>query len=133
MKTDFIPEQLREKDAFVAEHVFNITGKNGVKISECQAAIDRINSDTSFPDCIAEDYQIGQAMPQFPKFCTDPAASDALDDSILKKLEGRNIESSFYNGCHHLACEIMARKIITAEHPDKKICRVLFAEALFKK
>ena len=62
-----------------------------------------------------------------PHYTTDAAASDALDDAILKKLAPENLVV-WFDGENYW----MMSRNADAKHPDKKICRALFAQKLFK-
>lgn len=130
MKTPI--EQLREKDAWIAEHVF---GWKWYLFSDhiCQLEAPSnwqerhggnpvdIPRDTDEKDTTSVD-----------EYTTDPAASDALDDKILEKLDGGYAIFRRKNGSFHMTGN-RNQKFIEAEHHDKKICRVLFAEKLFGK
>lgn len=151
MKTDFTPEQLREKDAFVADRVFGLKIKsafiyssivpNEFTTSDLILALGK-EKRTLIKSSLKQAVEDGSVLVvlkgrtrrptkykgQFPRFCTDPTASDALDDAIFKELRGNTLCIWFRDGeyCYHSVK-------ISVKHPDKKICRVLFAEKLWSK
>ncbi len=137
----YTPEQLREKDAWIAEHVF------GAKWFHCrhpESSEDRrdfivMPKDSCEFLAYKEIYGEGRKYKRnkikthwVEKFTTDPAASDALDDKILEKLRSSGDGVTAYCDDGLIYMESRNRNWIEAEHPDKKICRVLFAEKLWR-
>lgn len=124
-------KQLRELDAWIAEHVmgwkrmtwhqhFKTRGlPNGKELTSYWH-----NKDGSIAADFCGECDCGKVDTSF-KPTTDPAASDALDDAILKKCELYVVD--FDEGVFRMNAGKAA-----AEHPDKKICRALFARQLFK-
>jgi len=112
MKTNVTNEELRELDCEIECIVFGRT--------DCKAT----------GDCFGSiEYDSDKMPPRM--FTTDAAASDALDDAILKKLKGKfDGYKTWFTGINHIYQCVNGKRF--AEHPDKKVCRALFAKQLFK-
>lgn len=105
--------ELRELDAWIAEHVMNR--------KDAEYCTDGL-----VPEVI---------IPGFGLFhpTTDPAANDAVDDAIIERLSG-NLES--YSVRKNADGNFIFRAIYKGEEfvaydLEKKICRALFAQKLF--
>lgn len=109
------PEEMRKLDVFCAE----ILGR---------CVFVENPADNSL--CNKCGQNVWYEMHQIPSVTTDPAASDALDDAILKKFgyEGYSAWVS-ENGTYIMrSCEDHE----VESSPDKKICRALFARKLWE-
>jgi hypothetical protein len=63
---------------------------------------------------------------------TDPAASDALEDKILSEMAGLKYDIYFQGNQYVIGWVLVSNGVRhSVSHPDKKICRVLFALKLF--
>lgn len=114
------PQQLRERDAWIAEHVMGWVIYKTVD--------DWMNAGSPIGRKITILEEKNHSF-EIPHHTTDPAASDALDDAILRKLNGYAYRIYFQGGLYVMRS--LAPDGICVEHPDKKICRVLFAQKLF--
>lgn len=139
---NFTPEQLREKDAWVAnlmelkpspKPLSAVRQKNDDRYNvayqpselgwwQCQTGQDAENKNREQTMCI---WEVAMSA------TTDPAASDALDDKIIK--ERLDYEIGYDSGEFYMKSPNSIGDIIEVSHPDKKICRVLFAEKLYSK
>ena len=139
MTTEFTPEQLRAKDAWVAEHVFGWVMMwrvvDGLPLKalwptaheakedhpEWQPVTEQNNPKSYFHDWCR----------YIPRYTTNAAASDALDDAIIARLPiGYDI--AFSGGLFWISRPDQDSEYSVC-HAEKKIARVLFAEKLFAK
>jgi len=119
---DMTPEQLHEKDCFIAEKVM------GWKRRRFCLQDGEVGFFQFSHGGIEVRLENGSRLFSFSP-TTDSAASDLLDEKILEKC---GYESWKLKYCYRM--ETIGREpVLVAEHPDKKICRVLFAEKLFSK
>jgi hypothetical protein len=101
-------KELRELEAWIAENVF--------EWSDC-------SNESGIPPMESGYHAI-------KNYTTNPAASDAMDDAILQHPQG-NHRIELVNGVYYFTSTVNPN--IGCEHPDKKICRALFAKKLFEK
>ncbi len=122
---------LGELDAWIAEHVFGYHKQqfnNGYESTACNLMVDKpFRADKFRKHGWHKDYKL---VGGFPHYTADAAASDALDDKIRERC-GEDGYSTYMRGndVHMLAC--LTGLDAHAIHPDKKICRALFAKKLW--
>jgi len=108
MKTN-VTNELRELDCEIERIVFGRM--------DCKAT----------GDCFGSiEYDSDKMPPR--RFTTDPAASDALDDAILKKLDGYAYRVHCQGGFYVM---VRVGEVPSAIHQDKKVCRALLAKQLW--
>ncbi len=121
----------RELDAFIAEKVMGwkwmkYLPEENHAYSGCRTLTNEphkylVKSNGKEP--LAED-----AFYNVPKYTTDRAASDALDDKILAEHAGYRIT---FDGKNYTMTDTILQ--ISEKHPDKKTCRALFAQKIWTK
>ncbi len=116
--------ELRSLDAWIAENVFGWTDIEFYKPPQ--------------PDYTEEApepfwrgvHKANLLWQSVPRYTTDPAASDALDDAILNHPMG-NHRIELVNGIYYFTSTVNPN--IGCEHAEKKICRALFAQKIWTK
>lgn len=141
----YTPEQLREKDAWIETYVFNnpntwvIIKRNKFYRPEAKGYTFDYSEAWKVSYEIAKQHEsiCGQEDDVIIRdtgsklYTTDAAASDVLDDKILEKCP---YEMWFVRNIKIYRMESIGPEgVIVSEHPDKKICRVLFCEKLWGK
>lgn len=143
------PAELRSLDAFIAERVFD-GPKFGLKKRglwyrpDAKGYTDRQCEAWRLTEAEAKKHeytrggyeeQVRVMILDTPHYTTDPAASDALDTEIINKLGQQGYQSYVNNNGEYVMCTQGKGGLNPrfAEHPDKKICRALFAKQLWSK
>lgn len=130
------PAELRELDAWIAENVFGHEVSSTWELVDTRTGISTLSFETkSEADGFLSrykgegaSYRKVEEVKRPEQYTTDAAASDMLDDAILRKLPV-GYSMSFSEGMFWMERPDQD-STESACHADKKICRVLFARKL---